>query len=361
MKHTYIIKGTISSVEPLATASKDLVDSGKKLYGANSPVPVPSFDTETGKRLYFPASGLRGALRRRLRDVLRDNLIARGKPGLLLDEHYFLTLGGIKGSGAEQRSTVKMEEEWRKRNVLLSLFGAGDAGVLNFVTGKSSVGNALCGIETKPMVISGARTDDLFRNREGLEYLVDSEVSELIARAEGNTKASAIRKEITKLELDLRKAKREDLDTTAIDSELKKLNENLEKTLKASNASSVSVGMPLAGFQAIPPFASMEHTIKLFAATPVELGAMLEALNRLSLNPTIGAHKAVGCGEIKAEYELCRVSEAGLLGIAKIRVGGFVPMQVNPAVDNDELEEAGRAFQDYLEGDDFDVSVPYTI
>lgn len=360
MKATYIIKGTIESIEPLATASKDLVDFGKKVYGANTPVPVPSFDNENGKHLYFPATGLRGTLRRALRDVLRDNLISRGANGLLLDEHYLLTLGGIKGSGAEQRSTVKMEEEWRKRNVLLSLFGAGDAGVLNFVSGKSSVGNAICSSIVKPMHISGVRTDDLFRSREGLSFLVDSEVSELIARAEGNSKASVIRKEIGAKEVELRKAKREDIDTSSIQSELTKLNEKLEKTLKDSNATSVSVGMPLAGFQAIPPYTSMEHTIKLFNATQEELGGMFAALNQLSLNPIVGAHRAVGCGEIKADYEVFKVTEQGLQGFALLTIGGFIPMQVITS-ESDEFEAASKAFAAYLSGEDFDISVPYAI
>lgn len=359
MKNTYVIKGTIKSVEPLATASKDLIDTAKKLYGANSPVPVPSFDTEDGKHLYFPATGLRGTLRRALRDILRDNLIARGANGLLLDEHYFLTLGGIKGSGADQRSTVKQEEEWRGRNVLLSLFGAGDAGVLNFVTGKASISNAICGSSVRAMTVSGARTDDLFRNREGLSFLADSEVSELIARAEGNSKASAIRKEIGAKEVELSKAKRADNDTTSIQAELVKLNDKLAKTLKDSNASSVSVGMPLAGFQAIPPYTSMDHTIKLFNATPQELGGMLAALNQLSMNPTIGAHKAVGCGEIEAEYEISKVTKQGLVGIALIKIGGFEPMRVKRS--GDDFEMAAKAFEAYLASEDFDISVPYAI
>ncbi len=360
MQSTYIIKGTIESVQPLATASKDLVDFGKKVYGANTPVPVPSFDNESGKHLYFPATGLRGALRRALRDVLRNNLIERGGNGLLLDEHYLLTLGGIKGSGAEQRSTVKMEEEWRKRNVLLSLFGAGDAGVLNFVSGKSSVSNAICSNSVKPMNISGARTDDLFRNREGLSFLVDSEVNELIARAEGNSKASAIRKQISAKEVELRKAKREDMDVSGIEAELSTLNEKLEKTLKDSNASSVSVGMPLAGFQAIPPFTAMDHSIKLFNATETELGGMLAALNRLSLNPIIGAHRAVGCGEIKANYEVFKVGEQDLELVMTLDVGGFIPMKVRTC-NSDVFETASQAFAAYLRSDDFDISVPYAI
>lgn len=360
MKNTYIIKGTIESVEPLATASKDLIDNSKRINGANSPIPIPSFDTEEGKRLYFPATGLRGTLRRALRDILRRNLIERGANGLLLDEHYFLTLGGIKGAGADQRSTVKQEEEWRNRNVLLSLFGAGDAGVLNFVTGKASIGNAICGSSTRPMTISGARTDDLFRNRDGISFLVDSEVDELIARAEGNAKASVIRKQVGTKEMELRKAKRDGTDISGIEAELSKLNDKLTATLKDSNAASVSVGMPLSGFQAIPPFTTMDHTIKLFNATPLELGGMLAALNEFSMNPTVGAHKSTGCGEIKAQYEVTKVTPQGLASIATIKVGGYEASQVIKGYAA-EYKEAVDAFMAYLESEQFDISVPYAI
>lgn len=358
-QNTYIFRGKIQAVEPLSTASKDLVDQGKKIYGANSPTPVPSFDTADGQRLYFPATGLRGTLRRALRDILRDNLISRGSKGLLLDEHYFLTLGGIKGSGAEQRSTVAMEQEWRKRNVLLSLFGAGDAGVLNFVTGISAVGNAICTTNSKPMTLSGTRTDDLYRDRKGLSYLVDSEINELIQRSEGNAKASAIRKEIGAKEVALRKAKRNDDDTTQIEADLSELNTKLDKTLKDSKASSVSVGMPLAGYQAIPPMSIMDHTLKLFNATPQELGAMLATLDKFSLNPVVGAHKSSGCGEIKAQYEVLKITDSGPVLIGKIALGGFDRMTATEQTD--EYTTAVQAFNDYLTSDDFDISVPHTL
>lgn len=359
-KKTYILRGTLTAIEPLATASKELVDEGKKIYGANSPVPVPSFHTQEGTHLYFPATGLRGTLRRALRDVVRQNLIKRGSEGLLIDEHYLLTLGGIKGAGAEDRSSVKQEEEWRTRNVLLSLFGAGDAGFLSFVQGKTSIANAICSASIKPMAITGARTNDLFANREGLDFLADSEIDNLVARAAGNAKASAIRKEIGLKTAALQKAKRAgDDDTDALTQDIEKLNASLDKTLKDSKASSVSVGMPLAGFQAIPPYSIMDHTIKIFNATAEELGGMIAALNQFSLNPTIGAHRAVGCGEVKAQYTMFEVTATGSHPIASIAVGGYMPMEVSNQTDS--FDSAVNAFNAYLESDDFDLSVPYAL
>lgn len=358
-KKTYILRGTLTAIEPLATASKELIDEGKKLYGANSPVPVPSFHTQDGTHLYFPATGLRGTLRRALRDVVRSNLIQRGSKGLLIDEHYLLTLGGIKGAGAEDRSSVKQEEEWRNRNVLLSLFGAGDAGFLSFVQGKTSIANAVCSASTQPMVMTGARTNDLFANKEGLDFLADSEIDNLIARAAGNAKASGIRKEIGKKTAELQQAKRSGEDTDAIAQDIEKLNASLDKTLKDSKASSVSVGMPLAGFQAIPPYSIMDHSIKVFNATPEELGGMIAALNQLSLNPIIGAHKATGCGEIKAQYKVIEVTSTGSQCIANISIGNYEPMTVSDQ--SVPFDQAVSAFKAYLESDQFDLSVPYAL
>ena len=85
-----------------------------------------------GEYLYFPATGIRGALRRAARDVLRQIIIDKtGNPTPLSRPTLFLTLGGIKGSGDMDRSTVADENHWRNANPLLSLFGAGDAGVLD--------------------------------------------------------------------------------------------------------------------------------------------------------------------------------------------------------------------------------------
>lgn len=128
-----------------------------------------------------------------------------------------------------------------------------------------------------------------------------------MARSEGNAKASKLRQEIEK-EIAIRNAKRANDDADSLIKELEALNKDLEKTLKDSKADSVSVGMPLAGYQAIPPMSKMEHSIKIFNASLLELGGMLAALNQFSLNPIVGAHKASGCGEVQAKYEVLKVT-----------------------------------------------------
>ena len=92
---TFVVEGQITAEAPLATCSKDLKDREGR---DNTPMPVPTTQTEKGLRLMFPATGIRGALRRRARDVLRATAIAvtgNEKP-FSLDQHYFLTLGGSR-------------------------------------------------------------------------------------------------------------------------------------------------------------------------------------------------------------------------------------------------------------------------
>ncbi len=125
---TFVIEGTVTSEQPLATCSKDLRD----IEGVDlKPTPVPSTTIGKGQRLMFPGSGLRATLRRAARDVVRKRVISltgNAKP-FSLDQHYFLTLGGIKGAGKQERGGVAMMAACRAANPLISMFGAGDAGV----------------------------------------------------------------------------------------------------------------------------------------------------------------------------------------------------------------------------------------
>ncbi|MBV8467907.1 MAG: hypothetical protein JO218_18345, partial [Burkholderiales bacterium] len=200
MPATYDITGHLFSVQPLATCSKDLRD---RAGGPEKPVPVPSmqFGSEA-VHLYFPGTGIRGTLRRAARDVLRARESARcGNPKpFSLDQHYLLTLGGIKGVAEANRASVAVEAAWRERNPLLSLFGAGDAGVLGFVEGRLSVGNAICDKPCEPVVFSGARTDDLYRDKAQLAYLSDEDLDSLVARSQGNRSRAALQRQLKDLE-----------------------------------------------------------------------------------------------------------------------------------------------------------------
>ncbi|MBP3062040.1 CRISPR type IV/AFERR-associated protein Csf2 [Ectopseudomonas chengduensis] len=358
----YVFEGEIKAEQPLATCSAALKEAEERVRGKNSPTPVPFINTAAGRRLMFPATGIRGKLRRALRDVLRENLILRtgNEKPLSLNEHYLLTLGGVKGGEATDKSSVSQEAEWRKNNVLLSLFGAGDAGFLGMVHGRLAVGNAICESVSSPVVFSGARTDDLYRDRGQIEFLSAADVEALIAQAEGNRDASAIKGQIRALDKE-RKAARAEKNAdrvTQLTQEIERLEAEV-KGVKEEAGVKNSVGMPLAGWEAIPAGAVMLQRFILNNASFEELGALLAALDQFSLMPTLGAHFAAGCGLVSARWEVFKVSP----GVGKVSQGVLVLEPFSGALtveapQGSELFLARKAFQEYLGSEHFNLSVP---
>ncbi len=70
---------------------------------------------------YFPAAGIRGALRRAARDVLLES-IQDDTWGLEL--HRLLTIGGVGASGPEGDINISAIREFKRKNPLIALFGA---------------------------------------------------------------------------------------------------------------------------------------------------------------------------------------------------------------------------------------------
>lgn len=358
----FVIEGTITAVQPLATCSAALKENEERLRGKNTATPVPYISTAEGRRLMFPATGIRGKLRRALRDVLRQNLIQRSgeeKP-LSLDEHYFLTLGGIKGDEAVDRASVSHEQQWRESNVLLSLFGAGSAGVLGMVHGRLAVGNAICESVSHPVVFSGARSDDLYRDRSQVEFLSDADVKALIVQSEGTRDASAIKREAKALEKarkEARSAKNEQL-VDQLSVEIQRL-EDAANNVKSEAGVKNTVGMPLAGWEAIPAGSVMEHKFILNNANHIELGALLAALDQFSMMPTLGAHYAAGCGLVSGSWEVFKVTPGvGKTSLGVLALEPFAGILSISAPKDSELFSAREAFQGYLKGEQFNLSIP---
>lgn len=358
----YIFEGRMVAEQPLATCSAALKEAEEQRRGKGA-LPVPAIMTPKGRRLMFPATGIRGALRRALRDVLRNRLIEKSgsdKP-LSLDEHYLLTLGGIKGKGESDRASVATEAEWRERNVLLSLFGAGDAGALGMVQGRLSVGNAICTEVSHAVIFSGARTDDLYRDKEQVAFLSEGDVQSLIARAKGNRDSSVVKRELVATERNLKAAwKANDAgkaDELTAKVEALKLEINAIKS--ESGASDNSVGMPLAGWEAIPAGASMDHRFILAGATEAELGAFLAALGEFSVMPTIGAHFAAGCGLVSGEWEVFKTqSGQGKVSLGKVLLEPFNCAPVIEAQPDSLLFTATQSFSAYLDSEEFNLTIP---
>lgn len=355
---TYDFSGHFESLQPLATCSADLMareGSGKNADGSNLPTPIPHMLTAKGIRIYFPGTGVRGKLRRCTRDVLREAVMAATGTDapFSLPQHYLLTLGGIKGSEEQERSNVKLEATWRSKNPALSLFGAGAAGSLGFVAGHLSVGNAVCEEAVAPVVFSGARTDDLYRDKEQARFLSDDDLDSLVAQAEGNKVRAKLQAERKKVEAKLKKG-----GTAAAKAELEAaladLNARIEANKKSSGTGDVAIGQPLAGWKAIPEGQTLNHRMLLVRSNPVELGLLLAALDRFAQLPVLGAKFANGCGLVKGFWEVFEVTPAGRVSLGTVTMDEFAPLVVN----GEALTAARAAFQTWLASDQPDYSIP---
>lgn len=362
MKATYILIGQLIANQPLATCSKDLKDEAERRFGKNHPTPVPSVPGKNGQHLMFPSTGIRGKLRRSLRDLFREKLIElTGNPKpLSLDQHYMLTLGGVKDDSDSDKATIAMEAEYREKNPLISMFGAGAAGNLGFVTGRLQVSNAICVEAQEPLRFSGARSDDLYRDTQQINFLTDADVQGLIQRAEGNRNASKIRAEIRLAEKKVKELKKKGPpeELASASKNLDALKSKLDKVLDDSGASSVSVGMPLSGWQAIPPGSVMEHKMTLTQSTPIELGALMATLEQFSLHPILGAHYANGCGEVQGRWDVYRAARGGKQLLGTIGFEPYEGVVTIEAAPGSELFAAKEAFEAFLASGQFDMSIP---
>lgn len=354
-QRTFVIEGHLKSESPLATCSKDLKDREGR---DNQPMPVPTTVTEFGKRLMFPATGIRGALRRRARDILRNAVIAaRGTPTpFTLDEHYFLTLGGIKGEGAQERSSVALEAGWRKKNPLLSMFGAGDAGVLGFVQGRLSVGNAVARDAMDPVIFSGARTDDFYRDKSQVRYLSEMDIQSLISRAKGGKDRSLLQAEIKTVERDMKKAQRDGKaeQADALKARVEALEAEVIAVKKDTGTSDNAIGRPLAGWQAIPQGCTMDHRMLLVRSNEIELGFLIETINGFAMDPVLGAHFAAGHGLVSGEWVVYEADLNGRRELGAIGLRPYEPLQVT----GEELTAARGAFKDFIDRKEWDFSIP---
>lgn len=359
---TYVLEGTLTADQPLATCSKDLSD---REGGSNKPIPVPSMPTEQGTRLYFPASGIRGKLRRAMRDLVRQRVIdITGNPTPFdLPTHYFLTLGGIKSSGEVEKSSVGDHIVARQKNPILNIFGAGDAGLLGFVGGRLSMGNAICVDADKPTVFSGTRTDEFYRDTDQTAYLSDADLLRLTDQSQTNRERSKLRQQLRKANTDFYKARSADESPDVIQKllgtiETLKANiEQMDTRSKEEGGATNSVGMPLAGWQAIPQGSVMQHRMILRKSDSLNLSFLLNALSTFSLEPLLGAHVASGNGLVSGEWTVYQVTMEGKTPIGKVAIEPFMPLSITEDPKG-ELSTIMGEFDAFMETKEWDFGIP---
>jgi hypothetical protein len=363
MRSTYLFKGFIRAEEPLATASEALKTMSKQ--SAVSPIPfvgtrstVRGFEGLAGgdaPEMYFPGTSLRGALRRVSVAIIREAYVNRFGKNFSLDEHFMNTVGGIKGAGKMDKISPKDVDQWRDRNPLISVYGAGDAGYLGFVHGRLRMSNAWCEKTLQPVHLGhGVRNPDREMPGNEVGYMTDREIETMLARKTAASQSVKLRKEVDNLKMEIRKAKRTGGAVEDLEAQL----QQAEADLNASNSDAGTTVSPMtliAGFLAIPAGAKMDHSMSLVRATDVELGLILKTLNRFALTyPSVGAYARLGCGLIAGEWAVDVASESGRLPVGKVRFSPYEPLEV----EGESLTSAMAAWDAFIASGEFNFGVP---
>jgi hypothetical protein len=308
---TWILDGVITAESPLATTLPNLHNARR----SDLPTALPrmSIYTESGleETVYFPGSGIRGKLRRCARDIVRTKVIEEsGNPTpFSIMTHYYLTLGGVKDSEPEKRHDITRTETLRTENPLISLFGASTP----WLASKLMVGHAIPSYPlSQPFVIPGVRSNDFARNPEQLKFLPPDDVGLMLEEALLNQQRSHLKQELATLEKSIKKRDSEKnspnhqkLPDDGSGPPLEERIEQIQQEIQEINEKSqftVSVGMPLSGYEAIPQNTQMTQRIILRNVTPVELSLFLQALDQFALDPIIGSQASTGCGMISAQW-----------------------------------------------------------
>ncbi len=184
----------------------------------------------------------------------------------------------------------------------------------------------------------------------------DADLDTLVRRAKGGKVRSELAAQMKMLEKEAKKALRAGTaeQELALRGKLAELEARLKTVKEESGSGDVAIGMPLAGWQAIPQGQEMDHRMILKRSSQVELGLLLAALDEFARFPVIGAHYATGCGLVSAEWEFFEVGEDGRRSIGR---AGFEPFG-KLEIDTGKLYEARQAFEQFMLSKAWDFSIP---
>ena len=322
---TIRLVGHLRADSPLATSPPRTPTVTRALdTAAEPPLPIPRVSrTINGVRVlvpYFPASGLRGKLRRSCEEVIRFGLGSDGASPFGLDDYRFLAQGGIKGSDPEEKIDIAGVAAQRAANPQIALFGA----AVPWTSGALVVSDAVpADGNTVADVVTGARRDDFLRRPEKLAILSLEQRQLWLERAASSTLGSREKQRLKAIGVKLSKAgsraERDALESEQ--TEIKQASATIKKT--------VPVNLPLSGYEVIPAETQLEHSFVLRFVTEDEAGLFFAGLQRFALDPFVGAHIAQGCGRVSGVWhasiragqalsfeELGTVEMRGFVGLA---------------------------------------------
>jgi CRISPR type IV-associated protein Csf2 len=341
MKDTITLRmqGLLTAVSPIATCPP-----GNKA-GNNEPAPLPKIYMNGVKTPYLPGAALRGTLRRKGGDVIRDALSRDGVSPFSLDDHYYLVLGGVKGDEKEDKVDILNSHARRLANPLIGLFGSG----IPWQRSHLYVAHAVPRGGTGYDAVRGARVDDFARSGENLRLLTPDEQELWVARAKVNNERSKKKREELKpivaalKATDLDAGKREKLQ-----AQMKKIEAEI-KEMSGDAGGANSVNRPLDGYEVITPGTEMAHSFDLSFVTADEIGLFMAALRFWSLDPWVGAHRAHGCGLVSGHWD---VSVRVGLEPQYRKMGAVTMTPFEGITGPDDLMAAEQAFLEALRAED---------
>ena len=276
------------------------------------------------KTVYLPAAQLRGRLRH---EAAMAELSRSGK--VKLETAYMAALGqDLRPEEDVEEEQVRLAEQLalREGQPLLDLFGTWKMASRLMVSHLLPESNVAADtfrfirrdIDANEdlMELLGAEEQDRFYDRQAKQSLA--------SKSEGLIKIAT--RELVKA----RRAK----DTAAVDALQAKINElgQLKKDQKGNDESENT--KHLLEVEAIPAGVTLTGRMVIQRARARDLDILIDAVERVSLRPMMGAHQARGCGEVAG-----KVTFTGADGevLAVVAFGGYKPAVV-------EWTDAGRAF-----------------
>lgn len=309
MTFTLKLKGTVRALTDLSMTLPNAP------HTSGRPKPVPRmFVMEGGapvERLYMNAGTFRGSLRDAAFRLVRDDLQARngGEPVLTLSDTLLMAKGGVKSEGKESYSPT-LQNTIRANNPHLSLFGASEP----WIKGRLSVSHLVSNVSPEHVNRhSGVRKK---LNASHLEALPAQELAEYLTEDRLNNQRSVLKREKEQLEEEIKKksAKVDGVTVSLEPAEVKARENRLTevvneiKEISAQTKSTVSMLMPLEGYEAIPQGAEMSSEITIQYTNEIEVGLFLLALEKFAIEEgTLGGHIAHGLGRVSGQWAVTRI------------------------------------------------------
>lgn len=333
----YVFTGKLTAEGPLSTSLPALKPAKKGR--TTPPMPIPRI----GNRMYMPGAAIKGLLRQHGSMTMVEAYKQYTGGAIDLMSYYINTKGGVKDASSEGLVPLELVQTFRQQNPVVSLHGASTP----WITGKLLVTDAIADDDRlEALQVSGVRKDDLrnpIHRAAMVEFLDAGALEEWSEMVTEGRDTSLLKKELAANQKKLKGMDPESKEAQDLSAEI--------EGQKNATEGAVPVLLPLPGYEAIPPGAQLSQKIVLRQGTLIELGVLLQSLDRWAKeSPVLGAHAATGGGQFNAQWT---VSD----GINPIGTVSFIPWAgIN--IEGTVLREALVAANEFLADKAFNPVLP---